>query len=292
MANKVFRSSYSHQQLTISGSFALLILVIPLLIVTYLLHQFASYQWLIDILLLWIIIQITDDIDTVNKANKALQVKHKQLAKDLLQQKLLRSTQSLSSLGLIKASLETLYLRYHHQQFTTILCYLILGPVAALAYRLSYEAHQIWNVKQVKFSYFGRLSNIVTQVIQLMPCLIMSISFVFISTPKELISHLKQKNWYTGLLQTMSLNSNQSILLQSLTSALGVNTGGPVMYDNQKIKRVRFTAKSMANNDKNDHKNGTEPTIDSVKTLINLINRHLIVSLLLITWIMFWLFAN
>ena len=64
------------------------------------------------------------------------------------------------------------------------------------------------------------------------------------------------------------------------------------MYDNQKIKRVRFTAKSMANNDKNDHKNGTEPTIDSVKTSINLINRHLIVSLLLITWIMFWLFAN
>lgn len=292
MASKVLKQPNSSKQLLISGSLALLMLVLPFLIVVYLVHQFASYQWLIDIMLLWVLIQFTNDINIVNKGINALQTGKKQLAKDLLQQKLLRNTQTLSALGLAKASLESIFVRYHHQQFTVILSYLLLGPIGALCYRLCYEANQVWNIKLKEFYYFGRLTNIVTQIFQLVPSLIMSISFVFISSPKSLISHLKHKFFLVGIKQTLGLQNNQSLLLQTLSSALNINTGGPVMYKTTKIQRTRFTSPKNNKSRINEAEPSNEPTIDSVKTLISLVNRHLIVCALIITWIMFWYSPN
>jgi adenosylcobinamide-phosphate synthase len=292
MASKVLGQQCSSKQLMTSGSLALLLLVLPLLIVAYLVLQFASYQWLLDILLLWLLIQFTGNIKIVTRGIDALQTDKKQLAKELLQQTSLRNTQSLSSLGLAKASLEAIFLRYHHQQFTTILCYLLLGPIAALCYRLCYEANQVWNIKLKEFHYFGRLTNIITQMFQLIPSLVMSISFVLISSPKALILHLKQKPLIKSIKQAIGLLGNQSLLLQTLSSALNVNTGGPVMYGTTKKQRTRFSLTNNATENVNKPEKSVEPSTNSVKTLISLVNRHLIVTALISTWILFWYFPN
>lgn len=292
MASKVMGQKYSPKQLITSGSLALLSLVLPLLIVVYLVLQFASYQWLLDILLLWLLMQFNSNIIIVTKGIEALQTDKKQLAKELLQQTLLRNTQSLSSLGLAKASLETIFLRYHHQQFTIILCYLLLGPIAALGYRLCYEANQVWNIKLNEFYYFGRLSNIITQVFQLIPSLVMTISFVLFSSPKALILHFKQKPLIKSIKQAISLFGNQSLLLQTLSSALNVNTGGPLVYGTDKEQRVRFSLTKNGTGNISKPNTSVEPSTNSVKTLISLVNRHLIVTALISTWIMFWYFPN
>ena len=292
MATKVLHPRYSSRQLTTSGSLALLVLVLPLLIIFYFVYQFASYQWLLDLLLLWILLQFTHRKKTVYKGISALQDGKNKLAKDLIQQEVLRNTQSLSSLGLAKASLESIFLRYHHQQFTTIICYLLLGPIAALCYRLCYEANQVWNIKLSKFHYFGQLTNKVTQLFQIVPSVIMSFSFVFLSSPRDLISHCKQKQLLPELKQALCLKGNLGLLLQTLSSAVNINTGGPVMYNNEKVQRTRYTFDIKVIDDANETARSKEPTNDSVKTLISLVNRHLIVSLLVITWILFWYFLD
>lgn len=296
MASKVMGRDYSSEQLVISGSLALLMLVLPLLVIVYLVLQIASYQWLLDILLLYLLIQFTNNIKVIRKGLDALDTGKNQLAKALLQQVVLRNTQSLSSLGLAKASLETTFLRYHHQQFTIILCYLVLGPIPALCYRLCYEASQVWNLKFKKFMYFGRLSNAITQAFQLIPSLIMSISFLLISSPKALMVCIQQKQLLVSIKQAFRFQGNQSLLLRTLSSALNNKTGGPVIYGSVKKQRARFALvnSSLINATKgiNELKPSLEPTTDSVKTLISLVNRHLIVTVLITTWILFWYFPN
>lgn len=292
MAAKVLGQDYSPKQLSISGSLALLSLIAPLLVLVYIVLQFASYQWVLDTILLWILIQYTGNLRIMLRGIDALKSNKMQLAKELLQQILLRNTQTLSPLGLTKASHETIFLRYHHQQFTTILCYLLLGPIAALCYRLCYEANQVWNIKLSTFTYFGRTTNIIVQFVQLPVSLLVSISFVLTSRPKVLITHLQQKQFFNSIKNLLHFNGNQSVLLQTLSSALPINTGGPIMYGENKCQRTRYSFIEHIAGHPSKAISSKEPSTISLKTLISLINRHLIVSIIIFTWIQFWSYLN
>jgi adenosylcobinamide-phosphate synthase len=299
MANKLIKRGYTQQQLVISGSLALFVLLSPLLIIVYLLQSFASYQWLFDTILLWLLFQYSQDINSFCKSMEALKTSKKQLAKNLMQEKLLRNTQNLSPLGLTKASVESIFLRYNHQQLTIIICYILLGPVAALGYRLCYETHQAWNIKHERFEVFGRLANMLTRAFQVFPSILLSISFVALSTPSALAHFCKQKQMWALLKNVILGHGNQSMLLFSLAYGLKVKIGGPVIYGKTKYTRPRFAnaqqlssikqkAPPHANGQPNGRGYSSEPTVESVKVLITLLNRHLIVCLLFITWIIFW----
>ena len=289
MAKKVLGQQYSPQQLLISGSLALIILVSPIAIIVHLLHAFASYQWLFDTLLLWVLLQFNQDAKIISAALKAVKEDKKQLAKDLLQQKLLRNTQVLSPLGLCKAGVESLTLRYHHQQFTTIICYLALGPTAALCYRLCYQAQQIWNLKLQAYFVFGRLANAITLAFQFVPSVIFNMSFVLTSSPRILFKLLTHKLFWRMLSASLFERNNQGGLLLSLAYALNISVGGPVMYDGYKQQRPRFTTQSSS---PIISPHSQEPIPDTINTLISLLNRHLLVTLVVVTWISYWFFSS
>lgn len=292
MATKVLRQSYSPKQLLISGSLALMSLVVPLLVLVYIVLQFASYQWVLDIILLWVLLQYTGNVKIVQRSINALNTNKKQLAKELLQQVLLRDTQTLSPLGVKKASHETVFLRYHHQQFTTILCYLLLGPISALCYRLCYEANQVWNIKLKTFTYFGRVANVITQIAQLPASLLMSITFVLINKPKNLIGYIQEQKLAESTKDALSFCGNQSLLLQTLSCALSIDTGGPLMYEGIKCNRTRYSMLTNGAKQESSEVCSREPTTLSLNTLKSLINRHLIVSLIIFTWILLWSYPN
>lgn len=277
MANKVHKQAYSAKQLAISGTLALLVLIVPIVVIAYLLHAFASYQWLLDTLLLWVLIQYTQDHKLLNQGNEALAKNKNQLAKDLIQQKVLRNAQPLSSMGLAKASIESAFLRYHHQLFVCVACYLLFGPIAVLSYRLCYEAHQTWNSKLSHFEVFGRSASALTRLVQFVPAIVCSFTFILTSSPKTLVSVLKSKQFWLLLKQTIFSQNIHSLLLYSLSKGLDCNTGGPLMYQTKKYRRPRFVSN-----------NANEPTPSTLKTLINLLNRHLIVGLVVTTWLVFW----
>lgn len=286
MVKKVSNNHYSEQQLRISGSLALIVLVLPIIIIAYLAHQFAGYQWLFETLLLYILIDYSQDQSYIKKASQAIASNKKQLAKDLLQQKLLRNTQNLSALGLTKASIESIFLRYHHQQFTSIALFLVLGPITALGYRLCYEAHQAWNVKRHEYKVFGGFANVITRLFQLLPSLIMSVSFVLTSAPFQLRYFFLHSGLWQMFKQAVLQQHFHDVLMLCLSYSAQVSSGGPVMYADIKYQRRRFTPVYPHENE------SLEPTQAHVNTLISLVNRHLIVSLLIVTWIVYCFFPH
>jgi adenosylcobinamide-phosphate synthase len=280
MAHKVLKANYSAQQAKISGSLGLFVLVLPLLAIVYLVREFASYQWLIDSLIMWLLLQYTPQLKNVSKSIEALSQDKKQLSKSLLQVSVLRQTNVLSPLGLHKAALETLFLRYSHQYITTLFWYFALGPVAALFYRLIYEASQIWTPKLDNYKAFGACSSAFAQTMQIIPSFFTSISFVLFTRVSEAFALMSSTEFYKN-----ALFMPRQMLLQSLASALQVGISGPVMYGESKKRYQRLVQLSA----RSATKTSRDATSKDIKVLISRLNKHLIVTLVLSTWVVFWL---
>ncbi|MGB3724161.1 MAG: cobalamin biosynthesis protein, partial [Glaciecola sp.] len=244
MASKVLKTHYVGQQALISGTLALVVLLAPTLIIMYLLHSFASYQWLLDILILYVLLQYSHHVKKVTKAITALQQNKKQLAKNLLQPHVLRQVAPLSAMGLIKASIESLYLRYMYQQVAVIFCYVLAGPVFALAYRLCYEANHAWNPKLAHFGDFGRFATAAVKLVQIIPVALSAWLLVIFLKPTTAFRLVGSSIYWKGLLQ-----HQYPTLLLSLSYALQIKTGGPAMYANTKVRRMRFSDAKRACNE-------------------------------------------
>jgi len=277
MANKVLHTRYEANQAILSGCLGLLVLVLPTIIISYLVYSFASYQWLLDVLLLWILLQFSQQLRAFKQTAAALKQDKKVLAKSYLQKLMLRDTAPLSAVGITKACIEGIYLRYTYQQITVLFCYFLGGPILALLYRLCYEANHAWNPKLPAFVAFGKCAQLITSLFQYFPAVICSITFMLSSQPAYMAKALVSANYWRAYGHNL-----QSVLLFSLAQAMRLKTGGPVIYEQRKVRRVRHVGTFTSSNAKLN-----EPSIASIEVITSLINRHIIVSMAIICGIAF-----
>jgi adenosylcobinamide-phosphate synthase len=247
MANKVLPNEQQTQQHFISGILALLLLLGPSLTIIYLVRAFASYQWLLDIILLYLAMQYSGVNKSVSAIELALQKQKKQLARDQLKTLVLRSTAPLSSVGIAKACIEMATLRISHQQVSVMFWFICIGPVFALAYRLCYEASQSWNIKLPKFHRFGWMAAQICIILQWFPSRLYGMFLALLSLSMTSKILYKRLFSFNGMMQ-----SNGGFLLSAAGLALNRNLSGAVIYDSQKYQRVKYLGKQ-------------EPQVDDIK---------------------------
>lgn len=270
MANKVLKTNYSNQQAFISGSLGLIVLVTPTVLIGFLIYEFASYQWLLDVFILWILLQFTTQTKIFRATINAVASNKSLLAKSLLQSVVLRDTKLLSEIGIHKACLEGLFLRYAYQYVTVIFCYFLGGPILALSYRLCYEANHAWNPKLTSFSSFGKFASYVCSLFQFIPSALLSISFMLSTAPWLAFKALASAHYWK-----LYLRSLQLLLLFSVAQVMQVKTAGPVMYCEQKVRRQRLVGTKA----RRTHIDVKEPTAKTYNALMNLIFRHIIICI-------------
>lgn len=275
MSNKVHKPEYSSQHAKLAGSLSTLLLIIPILVILSLVYQFASYRWILDILLLWILLGFSNHKNNLVDSCIAAKQNKNQLAKNRLQTSVLRKTEQLSALGIFKAANESLLLRYHHQQFCPMVLFLLAGPMACFAYRLLYEAQQVWSIKRSHFKYFGRLPSTLFNLTVAVVGFVFAISFTFIGKPQMLGSLIFSRLFWRLLLRQAFNLTNTSFLLMVLALVMSEKSGGPVIYNKIKFRRMRLQSPKGYS---------AEPNALSLNRLIKLINRHLIASILIIAW--------
>lgn len=235
MAVKVLPNTLQTQQHYLSGALALVTLAIPAVVIVYLVSQFASYQWLFDAIVLYLCLQFSQHIKLHAQINRALLANKKQLAKDLLKPLVLRDTAMLSALGINKASIEMYTLRLVYQQAVVLFWFILLGPVAALAYRMCFEASQSWNIKLVQLKRFGYLSHVITTAFQWLPVRLFAVLLLAVGLSNRMLKDLKKlfsPNVFFG--------PSGGVTLAAVASALNKNMSGPVFYNDLKIHRVKF----------------------------------------------------
>lgn len=228
MASKVHpdqRRPESQQK--VSGTLAIVVLSIPLLVIASALILFAEYSAFFDGLMLLIALQFQPVIKGVQRVEKALQQNKKMLARNLLSKWVLRETSQLSQLGIIKTSIETLLLRFSYQYISVLFWFLVAGGIGALTYRFFYEMSQVWNIKQKRFRHFGRPVSWLSFAMQWLPVRLNALCFLLAVNVKQGLQ---------GLWINKKNVSSHTLLLSAKGGALDINLGGPAFYDTQKIR--------------------------------------------------------
>lgn len=254
-------NSSEPKQSAIAGGLSTLSLLLPFLIIIYLIREFAHYKFIIDILLLWISLQFTHDKSLLRQTFSALSKDKKELAKNLLSTIVLRDTAPLSKLGIIKAGIECTYLRYLYQQVTPLVTFILLGPIAALTYRLLYEAHHQWHTKLEKFRHFGKVTFFISKLIQLPSSILFHSLFLGFFNPKALSLELFQRRFWLEVSHLFSVN-NQTMSLLVLSLVLQKDVSGPVMYKGKKQTRERFGISTV--------QDGIDPDTSDLNSILNM----------------------
>jgi adenosylcobinamide-phosphate synthase len=258
------KSQPNKTQFWLSGSVAAFMIVTPTLLILVIFREFVYYPELFDAIILYLCIQFSSHIQRFQHIRRALLEGKKKLARDFLAPMVLRETAMLSDVGISKAAIETLLLRFHYQALVCFFLFIIFGPFTLLTYRLCYELHLVWNSKIDAYRQFGKPLAKLVMLFQWLPIRLNSLLFIVLSRGFKISSYLK-----TQKLTTHWNESHGAILLRANHFALDINLSGAVFYKNTKVRRTKYVGRG-------------EPTAQFMPNIVAFINRVLAVNLLLL----------
>ena len=177
--------------------------------------------------MLLIALRFQDISKQTRRVTAALSRQQKMLARHALSQIVIRETEKMSPLGMVKANIESLLLRYSYQYCSVIFWYLLTGGVGALLYRLVYELSLCWNTKLARFKHFGQPVRNIVNILQWLPSKLATLSVV-------IVVNISQGS--AALFQGISYQCNHLFILNLCGASLGVELGGPAYYEQQKIR--------------------------------------------------------
>ncbi len=227
LAKKTVKKNRSVGQQKLAGVLAIAVLVLPLCIFMFTFLWFAEYSWFFSGMFLLVALRFNPTAKQTQKIEHLLKSNKKALARNQLQRIVLRQTDNLSSMGIVKATMETFILRFHYQYICTLFWYLILGGAGALVYRCCYEMSQEWNIKSEQFKHYGRPVSWLCLLLQWIP---VRLSGLLFTATLGLMAAYRSLKALTGNVSTHTL------LLAIFAGALGCRLGGPAYYQNKKMR--------------------------------------------------------
>jgi adenosylcobinamide-phosphate synthase len=215
----------SDLQRRISGSLATMILLFPALAIIAFIVFIAQFPLFFDGFLLLIAMQYRPILIQFKRVQVALKLEKKSLARQFLSNIVLRETNRLSPIGIGKAAIESLLLRFFYQQFAIILWYLAGGGLAAITVRLLYELQQCWNTKYSDNIHFGAPIALLCRLVYLLP--FWAFTFIF-CLGSGFIGAIKAYR------QRPPQFASYYLLKLIVAGSLGMQLGGPVYYQGEK----------------------------------------------------------
>jgi adenosylcobinamide-phosphate synthase len=214
-------------QQKISGSLACIVLLLPFCAMLAVLKYLSVYPVFFEAIMLLVALRFQDIPKQTRRVSAALARQQKMLARHALSKIVLRETEKMSPIGMVKANVESLLLRYSNQYCSVVFWYLLTGGLGALVYRLVYELSLCWNNKLARFKYFGQPVSNVVNTMQWIPSKLASICVVIAVSIRQGSAALSQR---------LSYECNHSFTLNLCGACLGIELGGPVYYEKKKIR--------------------------------------------------------
>lgn len=214
-------------QQKISGALACLVLLLPFCVILGVFKYLSEYPIFFEALMLLVALRFQDIVKQTRRVTTALSKQQKMLARNALSQIVMRETEKMSPLGMVKANIESLLLRYSYQYCSVIFWYLLTGGIGALLYRFVYELSLCWNTKLTRFKYFGQLVRNIVNMLQWLPSKLATLSVV-------IVVNISQGS--AALFQGRSYQCNHLFILNLCGASLGIELGGPAFYEQQKVR--------------------------------------------------------
>ncbi len=224
----------SPQQAQLSGALSCLLLLLPALIVFYALFNLAWQPQLLEFALLFFALGWRQQELLFKQTAQWLIHEDKAALRDELNRLLNRDCDTLSLLGLSKASSETFINGYLRSVVTILFWFAIGGGIVAFVVRLNGELARLWSVQCSKTKYFGKTANMLQRVLEYIPIQLFNI-LLFISSPQALkhISTIynQARGWK---------NFPCGVTLAIVGHNYQLSLGGPAIYEGKKVVRAKL----------------------------------------------------
>ena len=218
-----------------------------------LLLEFAFYPELLAGLILYLCLESKAIEKKALRVAKLVKQNQKSTARELVKPLLAREVNKLSAPGIIKALIESLILRTARNYFTVIFIFLLLGPIAALAYRLLTLMQHAWRTDISPNSHFLKPLKILLFIIEFIPVRLLALTIAASKASKQSMHYIKHygRHFY---------QTNTGWILSVCSASIGVQLGGPAVYFGKRFNKMRI---------------GTErlPKAEDVPVIINRLNQ-------------------
>ncbi|GFD95844.1 adenosylcobinamide-phosphate synthase [Alteromonas sp. KUL156] len=230
MGRKVVPSrDYGPSQHYISGSLAALVLLAPLVICIAILVYMAQYPIFFEALILIALLDFGYQRQQYKKVLASVGRNKKSLAREMVKTMTARQCDSLSDIGIAKAAIESLWLKFLYLYCGVIFYYVVTGPIGALIYRLLLLTSWQWHYRTPRMVYFARPVRKLVYILTFPPALLGGLITLLISHPIKGFTAIKRS----------PLKDKTSLLLALLGGVLDIKLGGPAIYANQKYRYPR-----------------------------------------------------
>lgn len=224
------------KQQRLSGAISTILLVMIGMFIALSIITFATYSWFFDIIFLLLALHSFCIIKSCKSIYFSLKNNRKNLAREQLNQLCIRDTAQLSSMGIVKGTIEGSIQQFSLNYFIPLFLYLLFGSVALVMYALFNSLARYWNPKQQKFKFFGRFANYLIGTISLPFHVLLAVLISILFGFKHL--SIKRNSWH---------RFGTGALLTTTASVMNRELGGAVMYNGIKIRRPKLGPRHFPN---------------------------------------------
>lgn len=230
MGRKVMPSrDFGPSQHYISGSLAALVLLAPLVVCIAILVYMAQYPVFFEAIILVALLDFGYQRQQYKKVLTSVGRNKKSLAREMVQTITARQCNSLTDIGIAKAAIESLWLKFLYLYCGVIFYFVVAGPIGALIYRLLLLTSWQWHYRTPAMALFAKPVRKLVYLLSLPPAAIGGFITLLISHPVKGISAIKRS----------PVKDKTSLLLALMGGVLDVKLGGPAIYANKKIRYAR-----------------------------------------------------
>ncbi|WP_334020010.1 cobalamin biosynthesis protein CobD/CbiB [Alteromonas sp. S015] len=230
MGRKVVPSrDYGRSQHYISGSLAVLVLLTPLVICVAILVYMAQYPVFFETLILVALLDYGYQRQQYKKVLASVGRNKKSLAREMVQTITARQCNSLTDIGIAKAAIESLWLKFLYLYCGVIFYFVVAGPIGALVYRLLLLTSWQWHYRTPAMTFFAKPVRKLVYTLTLPPAAIGGVITLLVSHPIKGFQAVKRS----------PVKDKTSLLLALMGGILDVKLGGPAIYSNKKIRYPR-----------------------------------------------------
>ncbi len=228
-ALKVNRPHRAQRQQATAGFLAMLMLVFPFWAITTFLLELAAFPWFFEFIILYLCLTDISFSQVADEIAKALKRQDNASAKDLLQPWVVRDTESLSEVGLAKATIEKLSTEPIYGTAATIFFFAIAGAPLVLAVRMIKQLELSWPPISPQYRHFCRSVHILSTALLAIPAWLWSLSLAIQGGPKALALMLRPPKNHPAI-------QGYVLSVSLVAGILGIELGGPQKFSGERIE--------------------------------------------------------
>jgi len=230
MGNKVLPSGqFGKTQHYISGTLAIIVLLFPLITCLAIIVYMAEYPVFFEAVIMVTVLDYGYQRKQYNRILSMVGKNKKVLTRETLATIVARDCTLLTDIGIAKAAIESLWLKFLYLYCGVIFYFLLAGPIAALTYRLLLLVSWQWHYRNPAMKYFAKPIRKTMTLLVLPPAIWGSIATLLITHPIKGIRAVR----------TSAARDKTSLLLALLGGVEGIQLGGPAIYHNRKYRHPR-----------------------------------------------------